>query len=337
MQDSSENRSNSDQNPDEITVNSPTLIKVGYQQRKLNETIYPFKNLSLNRNILEFAYTLSAGEFFCVVKLWDWFQSTKVKVSEEGDFRFRTSRAHLAEVSGMSERVAQSTLETLKRNKVILVVSTKFNVSEYVWNCGFMYRGLSQKDTAAVSKRYGRCIKWVRPLYQNHTASIIIYSLIFPNYIPSYIAFSGHGKNVDKSAVASIGDIKVALRAGLPIEELRSAYRAGLPLETIAVALRAGLPIKKVVGLADAILNCWIGGDQGGSFFMNDIFLILHCLKFVNLYEAENVTAVLYSVLKKEANFHEARKKIRNFFDTEEELYNHYLSMFEAEQKGSVQ
>jgi hypothetical protein len=327
-----ENQSNFDQNSTENSVKVPT-IKVGYQQRKLNETIYPFKNLSINRNLLAFAYTLTPAEFFCVIKLWDWFQSTKVKVSEEGDFRFRTSRSHLAEVSGMSEWAAQSTLAALKRNKIILAVSTKFNVSEYVWSCGFLYRGLYEKQTGGDGKTYGPCVEFTRPLLENHTASIIIYSLILPDYIPSYIAFSGHARPVDKSASASVGDIKVALRAGLSIEELRSAFGAGLPLKTIAEALRAGLPLKKVTGLAEAILNTWMAADLGGSFFLNDIMLILQCLKFVNLYESENITAVLFENLKKGERIHEARKKIPSFFNTEEELFDFYLTKFENERE----
>lgn len=292
----------------------------GFQAQKYDATVRPFKNLPINRNLFELADSLSASEFKCVMKLWNWFQSTEIKNSE---FRFMLSRAHLAEVTGVSEKVAQSTLATLKRVRALVAVKTSFGVSEYVWSKSFLYGGVSLKDTAPVSKRYGRCIQWVRPLYLNDTASIIC-TLFIPSFIPSYTTFSSHSRNVDKSK-----------KPHASLSEIREAIGMGIPKETLRDALRAGLPIQKVAGLASAILNTWLGADLGGSFFLHDIALILQTFQ-VNLYESENLTGVLYSVMKDGENLHRARKKIPNFYDSEDALFEFYLQMYEQyKEKGN--
>lgn len=297
----------------EITEKSPKIQ--GFQSKKYDATIRGNSCLSIPRPLLEI--DLTAAEFKAMVKLWDWFQSPEVK-----GLRFVTSRHHLAEIAFLSDKVTKHTLQKLKSVGAITAVSTSFGVSTYEWNCGFLAGGVSKKDSGGEYERTGPWVKITRPLGKIHPASIIC-TLFIPFYIPSYTAFSRHAPSVDNSASGlrpSLGDLKDALRAGLPKETLKDA-------------LRAGLPLQKVVGLADAILNTWITADKGGSFWLHDIALILQTFK-VNLYEAENVTAVLYSILKTEGNIHEARKKIPRFFDNDEALIEHYYKMYLNQEEG---
>ncbi len=312
---SNENQSETDRKPIENK-------KKSYQALKYDATVRPFKNLPTNRNLLDLAYSLkNPAEFQCIVRLWDWFQSTEIK---DHDFKFMLSRSKLAEITGLSEKVTQRALATLKRHKALIAVETRFGVNTYVWSTHFLYRGVSLKDTAPVSKRYGPCIQKIRPLYPKDTASIIC-TLILPFYIPSYTTFSGHKPIVDNS----IPDLRSF------IGEVKDALRAGFPKETLKDALRAGLPIRKVIGLADAILDAWIGSDRdGGSYFLHDILLVLRTWQ-VNLWESENITAVLYHVLKDGENLHKARKKIKNFYNSEKELFDHHFEMLEASEGGS--
>lgn len=276
----------------------------GFQSKKYDATIRGNKCLSIPHPLLNL--DLTGNEFAAMVKLWNWFQSPEVI-----KLKFITSRAHLAKLAGISEDTAKHTLQKLKRANALVGVSVSFGVTTYEWNPEFLAGGVTEIQSGGDCNSSGRWMKNNRPVDENHPASIIC-TLILPFYIPSYTALSRH------SGTAT------GLRPSLGI--IKDALSRGIPKETLKDALRAGLPIGKVVGLADAILSTWITADQGGSYFLHDIMLILNKFK-VNLFDSENITGVLYSVLKNGENLHLARKQTPNFFDNDEALIAHYKQM----------
>lgn len=278
----------------------------GYQSKKYDATIRGNWCLSIPQPLLNL--DLTGNEFKAMVKLWNWFQSPNVK-----SLNFITSRAHLAKLASISEDTAKHTLQKLKSAGAILSVSVNFGVTTYEWNQNFLKGGVTEIQSGGDWNSSGPWMKIIRPLTENHPASIIC-TLIIPFYIPSYTAFSRHKPISNKAPQTSLREIKDALRAGFPKETLKDA-------------LRAGLSISKVIGLADAILNAWIGADRGGLFWLNDIMLVLQTFQ-VNLYESENITAVLIHVLKNGENIHLARKKIPNFYDSDEALFESYFDMY---------
>lgn len=282
--------------------------KHGYLAKK-NELLRGARFLQLPRPFLDL--DLTPGEFMVLVRFWDWFNSPEVK-----SLQFVTSRHRLAEVTGLGDQVTKSTLQKLRASKALLSVSTSFGLTTYMWNVEFLRGGVSEFHSGGEWNSPGPWVKITRPLSEIHPASII-YILIIPFYIPSYTALSRHSSNVENPTT----DLRSF------VKESKVALRAGIPKETLRDALRAGLPIKKVVGLADAILNAWIKADLGGTYFLQDIMLILNKFK-VNLFESENITAVLYSILKNGENLHQARKQTPNYFDNEDALLEHYYTMY---------
>lgn len=305
-----ENHANLTHKSVENNVKTPTVVK-GYQAKKYDATIRPFKNLSINRHLLALHELLTPAEFFGMVRLWDWFQSPEV---DDQSLKFVTSRSHLAQISGLSETTAMHTLQTLKRLKVIKTVSTSFGVSNYVWNCGLLKWGVSEFYSGGEWKTSGPWVKITRPLSRNHPASIIC-TLLIPSIIPFYTMSSGHS-NVDNSkpVMQDEGDINDALRAGFSEE-------------TINDALRAGLPVKNVVGLADGILKNWI--YSGGEFWLYDIVPIIQA-GYINLYTSSDVQDDLLEALTNKAKVSRSKNKVPRNFHDDDALFEHFITLQEA-------